>query len=615
VWHGFASPFDFPSKEYTALLAMSLITLASKMPEVSSAEGSDHPKLPAHLLDEIFDNETKTTLLGLGFQNCQATTSLPCPPPDTDRLEDFLNLVGSSAFVPSSKTYLTQYAVKELAGGRPLCFMVIVLPVIEQAMRFLFANVNGCPNILMAQDRMLFSTLDGFGQRNKHQVLLDPYVLSSGEENQLFKKFSNGMTKCLLDQFMCSGGPCVRGRLSHGEIDYASEFSDSSMPQEMAVSNLLLCVLVALCHRFHDTHTDPTKDAELTTTHMLVPSKPVQKCCAWVDTYQSIFHPHAVLSKSMLSTAEALACLRTRWGSLAITVSHKETSSDHEDCKHGGGTQSVICFSIQDGENTFVHEDKSSRFQNLGGSELPSSGTTLHRPHLAAKFGCVLDEHLHSVRNSNDAEKMVLCPELPSFFTASICNGSVLANMHMVEAEKLSLLNFTIPDGPFIDGIPVAPCLQSLVVICTSILQDAIDTLDRLVVDVRDRKAQSSRRRFFVSTLLMVPIFERVVLLVLATIELHVYSSCKQKSAAGQDQEANGKVSIEGGLIGSTAASRLLRWLDSFAQCIVSTAGPPGAAGKSNNAPKRKNYDKAVEQASSFLYSKIAKQTFNFPSN
>jgi hypothetical protein len=139
-----------------ALLGLALMTLYNMgQPDI------DHSiALKSQVsLDTVFHGNAEVPVSQIGAQ-------------DSDDLERVLSLIESSRFIPPCKMHLTQCAVKELADGRPLCFMVLVLPVLEQAIRHLFAEVHQCSHILVAQDRMLFSTLDGFGQRRYDQNLM-----------------------------------------------------------------------------------------------------------------------------------------------------------------------------------------------------------------------------------------------------------------------------------------------------------------------------------------------------------------------------------------------------------------------------------------------------------
>jgi hypothetical protein len=567
-----------------ALLAMALMTLYTSLDI-----GHSVALKAQESLDTVFQGDTNVPVFQIGAQ-------------DSDDLERVLSLIESSTFIPPCKMHLTQCAVKELADGRPLCFMVLVLPVLEQAIRRLFAEVHQCPHILVAQDRMLFSTLDGFGQRNKHQVLLDPHVLSSGEENGIFKLFSNGITKCLLDQFMCSSGPCVRGKLSHGEIDYSLEFGLNNVPQKMSVSNIILYLLVALCCHFYGgcPHSSKMTGRGFEREHVLSNQKMIGKgvlysgfvgtCCSWIESYESLFHPHAVLSQSMLSAAQKLLDIKTKWDTLPIKVLQTEK-------KEAGASKQVVVFTIADGTDSYTLEEKSSRYKDLGGL---SSGIN-YRPHLAATFGSELDQLFQPLREGNTMKQMLLRPELPSFFARSMYEEIVEGKIDISKGpiwnpRTLSMLQFRIPDGPFAKQIPVIGCLQSLAIVCNNILCNVESTLEELLVGIRARTAQSSQRTLFVSTLLMLPIFRKVVSLIMVTIERHVYISC-ESNTTGIENESE---------INPKSSTRLLGWFESFSQCIV----PP--SDKWSAGMKRKSYEKAVEQAGVFLGSKMAKSIFKF---
>ncbi|KAG6616152.1 Zinc finger MYND domain-containing protein 10 [Phytophthora cinnamomi] len=111
---------------------------------------------------------------------------------------------------------------------------IAVFPVLEHALRLEFLRVNqgraGLSNAYaLAQIGAYYSTLDGFGQKDKHQVLLHPEVLLDHEikddevegscrnsvANALYEKLPLASLAVLLDLFMMSSGPNLRAKLCH----------------------------------------------------------------------------------------------------------------------------------------------------------------------------------------------------------------------------------------------------------------------------------------------------------------------------------------------------------------------------------------------------------------
>jgi hypothetical protein len=97
--------------------------------------------------------------------------------------------------------------------------MILGIVALEQSLRRRFAVVNQCPQMLCANVLQYYSTLDGFGQRSKHQLLLDPEVRPElgGGANALMGALPAGALAACLDLFLLSAGPGLRGKLSHGE--------------------------------------------------------------------------------------------------------------------------------------------------------------------------------------------------------------------------------------------------------------------------------------------------------------------------------------------------------------------------------------------------------------
>ncbi|KAJ3065196.1 hypothetical protein HDU98_011416 [Podochytrium sp. JEL0797] len=130
-------------------------------------------------------------------------------------------LIEETRFVPDSHKPQLLESLDALQRGQELMFLFHAFPVLEHSLRCLFANVNNVPEIAVAHVDAYFSTLDGFGQRNKHQVLLDSMVVSTGLENMmlgLLRGTGGGVTGCLavlLDFCMMEKGPGVRGKLCH----------------------------------------------------------------------------------------------------------------------------------------------------------------------------------------------------------------------------------------------------------------------------------------------------------------------------------------------------------------------------------------------------------------
>ncbi len=81
----------------------------------------------------------------------------------------------------------------------------------HQAIRRVFASVNGRPEVVEAVAEVYYSTLDGFGQKHLHQVLLDnrlhsPCVLVYPHSSQVQKCSCAAFAYCFSNM---PGGLCV----------------------------------------------------------------------------------------------------------------------------------------------------------------------------------------------------------------------------------------------------------------------------------------------------------------------------------------------------------------------------------------------------------------------
>lgn len=56
------------------------------------------------------------------------------------------------------------------AAGRPLAGALGLILVLEQSLRRAFALCNNRPRHFFARSKEYYATLDGFGQRDRHQV-------------------------------------------------------------------------------------------------------------------------------------------------------------------------------------------------------------------------------------------------------------------------------------------------------------------------------------------------------------------------------------------------------------------------------------------------------------
>eukprot|EP00644_Phytophthora_capsici_P002679 jgi/Phyca11/563321/estExt2_Genewise1.C_PHYCAscaffold_110680 len=148
----------------------------------------------------------------------------------------------SAPIIPFGRSNLLQRVIEALVErGDELWFLFAVFPVLEHTLRLEFLRVNqeraGLSSAYgLAQIDAYYSTLDGFGQKDKHQVLLHPAVLLDSKDgdttlefvgNALYQTLPFASLAILLDLFMMSSGPNLRAKFCHGEADLSSFLSST----------------------------------------------------------------------------------------------------------------------------------------------------------------------------------------------------------------------------------------------------------------------------------------------------------------------------------------------------------------------------------------------------
>jgi hypothetical protein len=116
--------------------------------------------------------------------------------------------------------------VREKKYPASTCAVFCIL--LEHGLRLDWCRWNDRPSDAMARPGVFYVTLDGHGQRNLHDLLLHPYLLlEGGEENNhrpnlLVREHLDASTVALLTDLFCSscGGPNIRATVSHGLWDY-----------------------------------------------------------------------------------------------------------------------------------------------------------------------------------------------------------------------------------------------------------------------------------------------------------------------------------------------------------------------------------------------------------
>mmetsp|Transcript_7531 Transcript_7531/g.8544 ORF Transcript_7531/g.8544 Transcript_7531/m.8544 type:complete len:819 (+) Transcript_7531:126-2582(+) len=175
--------------------------------------------------------------------------------------------------IPRSHIELLRVAFKKYINY-PIIFASVVGPLIEHTLRILWCNENR-ENKYIAESGSYYVTLDGHGQRNKHEIMIMPFFSSSqlqqqlevegthtgeGIKNRLVYRLGGPTMAFLVDMFLSpSGGPNIRASVAHGMFNrYLFEELCDIETREDAVghnntfkvedmTNALISVLHILC--------------------------------------------------------------------------------------------------------------------------------------------------------------------------------------------------------------------------------------------------------------------------------------------------------------------------------------------------------------------------------
>ena len=118
--------------------------------------------------------------------------------------------------------------------GRPVTTIAVLCLLLEHALRLHWCKANHRPQDRIASPAQYYVTLDGHGQRHKHNLLLSPHVhdgndhdndagtieTQSHRPNQLVERVGGSTVALLTDLFASScGGPNIRAAVAHGLLD------------------------------------------------------------------------------------------------------------------------------------------------------------------------------------------------------------------------------------------------------------------------------------------------------------------------------------------------------------------------------------------------------------
>ncbi|KAL3659849.1 hypothetical protein V7S43_015152 [Phytophthora oleae] len=591
VWHGFLTPAEFPKcfGSLTLLLIMALPRYFHR--EMVETELFRIDSFDDRFIIQADDREHSEMQKGIV---AALRAELPA-----SRQEAFRRWT-TAPFIPFGRSNLLRRAIEALVErGDELWFLFAVFPVLEHALRLEFLRVNqkraGLSSAYgLAQIDAYYSTLDGFGQKDKHQVLLHPAVLLDSKDdeedaimlesmgNALYENLPFASLAVLLDLFMMSSGPNLRAKFCHGEASLSSFLSNGSDGNPVAkvssATRLLFEALVLLCETSHE-------QTWLEMKFLL--SSSVRQC---LDSFRTSttcsFHPFYRLHRA-LSRTHSVASDFSDFSSLWTTYRLEELSIDVE--KPSGLTRVEFdAVKSSDGVN-FTLVEKSDRiagFQAAFFTRNSSEVTSKKKKSLADLIGQLNDQlsdletrirQDFKTNHRNSRFSVVLEPK-----EAGNSSKSSLKLLETSMERKLLALSD-------VDGLSVASCMMEVISCCERSLKTFRSRIEALQQLVTEGEARTNHRRSLLSSVFFLPVFERMQLVSLSIVEhqlLHLHD-------VAQEEELCPK---------ALQVEQLQRKL---LQCITSFEGCTGS-----NEASQKSGDQAVKRALQFLNSKAVKVAF-----
>ena len=382
IWHGFVAPSEVNPIFCSLLLSLHTTVALLSTKILRTPEKKRKISLPpSPLAKEMFQGFEAITqpfsLLNFGFLiSCDVTgvesTSL-------------LNFLESSFFVLPGREQLVLSAIIDHSRGKHVTCLMKIIPCLEHSLRLLFCLSNNLQAYIMADVDVYYSTLDGFGQRSKHQLLLDPYIFKYDREkgtskclgrNKLLSTLGEGLYALLVDLFFAETGPNVRARLAHGinitydeedDDDDANNYSDDSegvipcnvntdKPSCQGISNVVLALYLSMCMKFyrHELSSDVVRGFRQSSFHefdttvaacdatcsesqsarSFIHLHEGQKCRIICEQWQSLYHPHRglarVVQRELVPSLHQLAVLIQHRNFICVSRCAPESSADHD---------------------------------------------------------------------------------------------------------------------------------------------------------------------------------------------------------------------------------------------------------------------------------------------
>jgi Domain of unknown function (DUF4209) len=191
LWHGFVPSLPRP------WFALVFVLLRNLEPQQQDHDDShDHPQ-PVVIPDLRSQPSLKILLED------------PIEDTDLSRMRSWLPLSHQSLF-DLAMQWIDCY---------PTCATALLGILLEHGLRVEWCHVNNRPHDCIAQPGAYYVTLDGHGQRDRHDLLLHPYYQQC-QPNHLISHLGGSTHALLTDLFASAcGGPNIRAALAHGMWD------------------------------------------------------------------------------------------------------------------------------------------------------------------------------------------------------------------------------------------------------------------------------------------------------------------------------------------------------------------------------------------------------------
>ena len=254
VWHGFLPtiPRRWLSLSMVLMLSLDKLTGSSSF-ETTSLDGN--PKSIAGMRK----HKALVTILDHGTGILESA----------ENLNSLKETMIQSSIIPKSHMELFEVALKYV--HHPVVFASVMGPLIEHLLRLMWCDENN-QDKRIATPGSYYVTLDGHGQKDKHEIVVMPFFsqegVTEGVRNKLVYRLGGSTMAFFMDMFTSpSGGPNIRATVAHGSfndhlfdelvtIEGEAGATGINTEEFMDITKSLLAVLSVLCENGHNKTTD-----------------------------------------------------------------------------------------------------------------------------------------------------------------------------------------------------------------------------------------------------------------------------------------------------------------------------------------------------------------------